>query len=419
PLRSRLHPTRAQANLGPSSMTSTSADGPRELPLAHCDELRAKLGASRALVVGLGASGRAAIELLVQLGLEVHAYDAKTPVQAPVGASLFVGAEVPADAFAGVDLIVLSPGVPPTRPRELAARHAPEARIEGEMSLAVRVAGDAGLRPQLVLVTGTNGKSTITALTAHLIEAAGRTAFAGGNLGVPLSHALLGWLRAPEPSPPEFWVLECSSYQLETYPSDALIETDVAILANVSADHLSRYRDLEHYAETKTQIFANLRRPTEGAVAGLALLSAEDAMTPRLRPAATTTVECIGDAKGAHLEADALVLPNDLRWPRERLRLAGRHNAMNALFALRAVVHLGLDPQCLAAGLESFEGLPHRMVFVAERAGVRYYSDSKATNVASTLAGVSGFEHPFVLSAGGQLKGEPLEPLIAVLEAEA
>ncbi len=373
-----------------------------------------------ALIVGMGASGRAAAKLCLALGMRVHLYDQRPIADPPKGATAFVdAAQIPDAAFAGVDLIVLSPGVPPAAPRARAAACAPQARIVGEMSLALEVLAQRKALPRLCLVTGTNGKSTITALIGHLLTHAlaqgdaGRV-FCGGNLGTAVSELTR---EVVEGGPaPEFMVLECSSYQLETLHARAFDDhpapfpVEVAILSNLSPDHLARYESLEAYAQTKTAIFEGL------GDTGLALLDHEDAWTPRLRPAGRC-VE-IQDPAGPHLSETQLELDAETGIPRDQLRIAGRHNAKNALFALAAAREMGAAPAALAEALTSFEGLPHRMVFVAERDAIAYYDDSKATNVASTLAGIDGFSRPFVLLAGGQLKGEDLTPLIDCVAAQ-
>jgi UDP-N-acetylmuramoylalanine--D-glutamate ligase len=354
----------------------------------------------RALVVGLGQSGRAACALLLQLGAQVRGYDRQADAALP-GIEAFVGAsEPPPEAFAGIDLMVLSPGVPPEGPRALCSAHAPEATIHGELGLALSLL--PAPRPTTVLITGTNGKSTVTALMGALLDAGGRRAFVGGNLGPPPADMTRAFL-AGERELPEVLVLECSSFQLETLPP---VDTAVAMLLNVTPDHLDRYATLEDYARTKARIFDGL------VPGGLALLDAEDPWTERLRPA---SARLVGERDTAWIEGEgpglALHISGDPPYSRELLRLSGRHNAKNALFALAAARHLGVDVAACREGLQRFEGLPHRMVLVRELDGVRWYDDSKATNVASALASLGGLAERFVLIAGGLAKGDDLAPL--------
>lgn len=371
--------------------------------------LAADLPWSCALVVGMGASGRAATKLLYALGIAVRSYDANFDAgdDLPDEIEFFSGSEIPDKAVVGVDLIVLSPGVPPAHARERRDALAPSSVLHGELSLTLEILAQRGAErplPQMCLITGTNGKSTITALLAHLLEADGQTPFAGGNLGVPIStlaYELIFEARAE----PSTLVLECSSYQLETLGE---VASAVAILSNISPDHLARYDSLEHYARTKTQVFAGLGE------AGLAILDGEDEWTPKLRPAGRVALVGLADLR----LVDGELLVGSHTFTRSSLKAAGRHNAKNALFALRAALELGASPGACAQGLRSFEGLPHRMAFVGEQGGIAYYNDSKATNVASVLAGLRGFERPFVLIAGGQLKGEDLAPLIELVAQE-
>lgn len=377
-----------------------------------------------ALVIGLGRSGVAAAALLQAMGVAVRGYDAREALDGlPTGLTPFLGTPQPPDeAFAGIDLLVLSPGVPPGEIRRRAEQLAPQAAVHGELSLALYLVS-FGARAEwppvpTVLVTGTNGKSTVTALTGALLEADGRHPFVGGNLGVPLCERLLHTLEGAPWA--DSLVLECSSYQLETLPA---VPTDVAMIINVTPDHLDRYASMEEYACTKARIFQGL-----GAT-GLALLDDADEWTDRLAPPegsgrpsevpAGAWVARVGDPKTAIVEgqgaAQQLVLYQAERYPRSSLRLAGGHNARNALFALLAARHLGVSAEACLEGLRRFEGLPHRMVQVRELHGVVYFDDSKATNVASALAGLAGLDRPFVLIAGGLSKGDDLQPLRAVL----
>lgn len=364
----------------------------------------------RALVIGLGRSGRAAIDLLMAEGTEVWAYDQREDVPDAPNIRLFGGANAPPpEAFEGVDTMVLSPGVPPQAHREACRRYAPQAEITGELSLALRRLAHV----PTTLITGTNGKSTVTALLGHLLRTAGRDPFVGGNLGDPPAR-LARDVAAGTIATPTDLVIECSSYQLETLHAHP---SRVAMLLNITPDHLDRYPSYEDYARTKLRVFDGL------ASEGLALLDADDPRSPTL---ATTlaqrarTVAQVGSAE-LRIEGDgpgvALHVGEDPPYPRQSLRLPGRHNAKNALFALAAARHLGLDASACAAGLRSFEGLPHRMAFVRELAGVRYYNDSKATNVASALASLGGLSEPLVLIAGGRAKGDDLRPLAALLAA--
>jgi UDP-N-acetylmuramoylalanine--D-glutamate ligase len=383
-----------------------------------------------ALIIGLGKSGIAVAKLLRAIGVEVRLYDrdpnatsrlANDPLlayAAPGAASVttyFGGDAAPAQAHEGLDLVVLSPGVPPGPHREAAARFAPGCAIEGEMSLSLKLAALAWGRLPTVLVTGTNGKSTVTAMTGALLDAAGLHPFVGGNLDVPLADRVASWLVQGELGDaddvaPGALVLECSSYQLETMHD---VPCDVAMLLNLTPDHLDRYLDMAGYGATKANVFTGL------ADDGIALLEASDPWCHRLAPANDARVRFVdGDAPPRVTSRDGrtwLDLCSDEAIDRDVLRLAGAHNARNALFALSAARHLGVSLATCERGLADFGGLPHRMVFVVEHAGVAFFDDSKATNVASVLASVNGFPRPFVLIAGGRAKGDDLSPLREVL----
>ncbi|MEM6291749.1 MAG: UDP-N-acetylmuramoyl-L-alanine--D-glutamate ligase [Myxococcota bacterium] len=358
-------------------------------------------GYRRALVIGLGASGRAAVSLLQALGVDVHVYDRRPVVDdAPQGVTLFLGDDVPsAAAFEGVDLMVLSPGVPPGPHKDACRAHAPDATIHGELSLALEVIGPI----PTVLITGTNGKSTVTALLGHLLTHAGQTPFVGGNLGDPPA-ALARDLHQGTRARPSSLVLECSSYQLETLTPGP---TQVAMVLNVTPDHLDRYESYEHYARTKGTVFHDV------VPGGLALLDADDAWTPTFRPLAGAALREVGSAF-ARIEGDG---PGDTlhvdgeAYLRTLLNPPGRHNAKNALFALAAANAMGVSAAQCREALPFFQGLPHRMVRVRTLDDVTYINDSKATNVASALASLGGLAERFVLIAGGRAKGDDLTPL--------
>lgn len=367
-----------------------------------------------ALVIGLGASGMAAARLLRDLGVQVRAYDRNPePADRPTGVALHLGAEHPPDdAFSDLDLMVLSPGVPPTAFVERCRRLAPEAQIHGELGLALTLIPSP--RPPTLLITGTNGKSTVTALTGELLRAGGRDPFVGGNLGEPLSGRVHASLVGQKPWPTHL-VLECSSYQLETIPT---LPTAVGIVLNVTPDHLERYPTMEAYARTKARVFEGL------GPGDLALLDADDEWTETIAPTGRgVLVARVGDPETATVVGEGsgreMVVVGDPSYPRDLLRLPARHNARNALFALKAARHLGVTVEQCRAGLASFEGLPHRMRLVRQLDGVRYYNDSKATNVASAVAGLAGLDERFVLIAGGMSKGDDLQPLAHLLTQRA
>lgn len=352
------------------------------------------------VVVGLGTSGVAAVRLLAARGATVVATDAKQAEQ--------VSAEVRAlgdvqnvtlrlgehGDLTAADLIVVSPGVPMFA--GLAAAEAKGVRIWGEVELAVQALTNPA---PVVAIGGTNGKSTTTTLVGELLERAGKKVFVGGNLGEPLAaHADEAF---------DVVVLEVSSFQMERVES---FKPVVSVLLNVSPDHLDRYPSEAAYAAAKGNSF--VRQSAED----LAVVPAGDAV-------------CLGQAKRGQarivtfggLGADVAVLEDaivdgDERYPREAIALQGGHNALNVAAALAAVRPFSLEPKVIGEVLRSFRGLPHRMVFVRERAGVRYYDDSKGTNVGAVVTALAGIrETGVVLVAGGKDKGGSYEPLVEAL----
>ncbi|HKC23451.1 MAG TPA: UDP-N-acetylmuramoyl-L-alanine--D-glutamate ligase [Thermoanaerobaculia bacterium] len=363
---------------------------------------------ARAAVFGLARSGRAALEALARRGVDVVATDRKSvdelgalPAMPSVA---YVLGEHPDSLLDDCDLVVVSPGIPLALPVFDAAR-ARAIPVVSEIELASRL-----LPGTVIGITGTNGKSTTTALAAALLKDAGRDAVACGNLGTPwISYAL-----EASPSPGRVYVVELSSFQLEGIRRFA---PDIAVHLNLTPDHLDRYRSLDDYGAAKARIFENQRD------AQAAILNADDPLVARIRPRARRfefsrrgRVE-----RGAWLEEGHL-LARTTNGPRvvakrEDLSLPGAHNVENALAALAATLLLGVPPESAAATLRSFRGLPHRTALVRQRGGVSYYNDSKGTNVDATLKSLEGFpDNRVLLIAGGKEKGDDfarLAPLAA------
>jgi UDP-N-acetylmuramoylalanine--D-glutamate ligase len=362
---------------------------------------------ARAAVFGLARSGRAAVEALAGRGVEVVATDVKGSEELgelpPLSGVRYVLGAHPDSLLDGVDLVVVSPGVPLLIPVLDAAR-AMALPVLSEIEIASR------LLPGVVVgITGTNGKSTTTALAAALLSAAGRSAVACGNLGTPwISFAAAGALAAGVPPP--VWVVELSSYQLEGIRRFA---PDVAVHLNLTPDHLDRYRSLDDYGAAKARIFENQRE------AQVAVLNADDPLVARIRPRARRLEfsRRAVPARGTAVAGDAFVADLDGTGPRPvaRLRdlaLPGAHNLENALAALAATLPLGVTPEAAAATFRSFRGLPHRTALVRVRGGVAYYNDSKGTNIDATLKSLEGFPDRTVhLILGGKEKGDDFRRL--------
>lgn len=362
----------------------------------------------RVLVVGLARSGVSAAKLLVREGAIVTVNDGKPaealaqPIEAlrPLGVSFVLGGH-DEQLFASMELIVVSPGVPLGLPAFAAARAAGVA-IVGEAELASRFSTEP-----LVGITGTNGKSTTTALIGHLLAASGRAVFVGGNLGTPWSE------RALAGGALDVSVVELSSFQLETIER---LQCRVAVLTNLTPDHLDRYPSAEAYYEAKRAIF-RAQGPADTAV-----LNADDPKTLALHDGARSRRLTFGrgaPAEGARDDGTSIVvrLPGA---PEERYATLGRtlrgaHNRENAMAAILAARLAGATEAGVREGLQSFPGLPHRLELVRTAFGAEWINDSKATNVDSTLVALRSFERGVVWIAGGLGKGSPYAPLAPLL----
>ena len=359
-------------------------------------------------VIGLGRSGVAATRLLAREGARVYASDA---LPAPIagdsvdqlrgipGVELQLGGH-DLDKIRGATGVVVSPGVPPDAPPVAAARAA-GVQIVSELNLGFRAL--PGVR--CIAVTGTNGKTTTTALVAHLLAAAGLRAAAAGNIGRPLSDLAL------TPESLQWLAVEVSSFQLHDSPDFA---PEIGVLTNLAPDHLDRYPNVGAYYADKRLLFRNA---TE---AGIWVLNGDDPVALGLAAGVRGRVvrfSLRGPADGWYDAVERrLRLGGAELLPRDALQLLGLHNVANALAAALAVQEVGITPGLIAEGLRSFHPLPHRLEVVAEVNGVRWINDSKATNVASTVVAVEAMDRPFVLLLGGRHKGEPygrLAPLLA------
>ena len=387
-------------------------------------------------VIGLGKSGTAVSTLLAREGARVYASDAGTNSAVDMSAALLrpLGVDVDVgshdlERIARATLIVASPGVPPTA-APLARAGDAGLPIIGEIEVALHAI--PALR--YIAITGTNGKSTVTALTAHLLRGLGLDAVAAGNIGMPLSEVALRERR------PDWVALEVSSFQLHDTPS---INPAVGVVTNLSADHLDRYSTVDEYYADKAMLFRNAHDRSKWVLNGdeeavLRLAERRPHTPPRgaRRVQASETASEVGGAGSsarAALRGDSYQVSLQRRdaaawYDREQgqlvvlgkpvasradLPLIGDHNVANALFALVAVMvadsaHETPDARArLAESLRGFQGLPHRLELAGEYDGVRWINDSKATNVSSTLVALRGMHQPTVLLLGGKHKGEP------------
>ncbi len=358
------------------------------------------------VVVGLGTSGIAACRLLAARGARVVATDAKprdrvSPDVLALGAQDAEGQRISivlgghADAkLESADLIVVSPGVPMFA--ELAAAEKTGVRIWGEVELAVQALAKPA---PVVAIGGTNGKSTTTSLVGELLARSGKRTFVGGNLGEPLAA------HADEPF--DAVVLEVSSFQMERVEA---FRPKVSVLLNVTPDHLDRYPSEQAYADAKGNAFV---RQTADDVA---VVPAGDDVCLRQAQRGQARIITFGEgAADVSVQRDAIV-DGATVYPRAEIRLQGGHNALNVAAALAAVRPFGISPDVVREVLATFEGLPHRMAFVRDRHGVRFYDDSKGTNVGASVTAVRGIrEDKVVLIAGGRDKGGSYGPLVDAL----
>lgn len=357
-----------------------------------------------AVIVGLGETGFACARHLRARGRRVAVTD--TRAEPPRAAALAAEQPRVPQVLGGLDPallraareIVLSPGVDPRLPA-LQAAAAAGVPLIGEIELFAREA-----RAPVVAITGSNGKSTVTSLVGAMAQAAGRRAAVGGNLGTPA----LDLLADPEP---ELYVLELSSFQLETVRS---LDARAAVVLNLSPDHLDRYPDLDAYAAAKRRVYRGT---------GTMVLNADD-------PRVAAMAECdrrrlwFGLGPPAGDEHFGIIRQHGESWlgrgerallPTAALGIRGRHNQANALAALALGAACGLPEPVMLEVLEAFRGLPHRSEPVAERGGVLWVNDSKATNVGAAVAAIEGAERPVVLLAGGDGKGQDFAALAVAL----
>jgi len=361
-------------------------------------------------VLGLGRSGQAAAGLLLDEGCRVVLFDDRTP---PISESLRERLEegghrlLLGDSASGavemaeLDALIVSPGVGEGHPRVLAAERA-GIPIWSELELASR-----RIEGPIILVTGTNGKSTTVSLIHHLLQTAGRRSLLAGNIGTALSEVV------EQADPDTITVVEASSFQLERIET---LHPQVAVLLNLAPDHLDRYRDVESYAAAKRRMLENLdENDTFVFPAGDPTAETWSAVCSSRQLRFQLSADAVGQEDGTSLKEGWLVQRSGGRevrvLPASRLPLLGAHNLLNSLAALAALLPFSLPLERLREGLEGFRGLPHRVEGIGRIDGVLYVNDSKATNVHATTAALEGLNGPIVLLLGGRGKGEDYSSL--------
>ncbi|MDO4696409.1 MAG: UDP-N-acetylmuramoyl-L-alanine--D-glutamate ligase [Neisseria sp.] len=365
------------------------------------------------LVAGLGGSGLSALAFLRNAGAEMAAYDeALTAERVAELQERFEGLQCYSGCLEnaleqGFEILVLSPGITRRRP-EIAAFERAGGEVLGDVEILAREL--RGKRDKVIAITGSNGKTTVTSLVGHLCAVCGLDTVVAGNIGTPVLEAL----RQRGGKEADVWVLELSSFQLETSPS---LNADAAVCLNISEDHLERYSDLLDYAYSKTAVFNG---------GGVQVLNADDAFCRAMkrpnREVKWFSLQQDGEEASvyrADLSEGRLQNGGETLLDLAELPLQGLHNAANVLAALALCEAVGLPRGSLLGAVKSFKGLPHRVEKIGEKNGITFIDDSKGTNVGATVAAVAGLQQPLVLIAGGQGKGQDFTPLRAALQNKA
>ena len=372
------------------------------------------LSGKHVLVLGLGESGLASALWCARQGARLRVADTRTvppyldELRRRVAGADFLPGEFDQALLAGIDLLVLSPGLPASLPVVTRARAA-GIPLAGEIELFAQGLHRLGQSAPVLAITGTNGKTTTTALTGHLLRATGKTVGVAGNISPAALTALMAAQDAN--ALPQIWVLELSSFQLETTET---LNPAAATVLNISDDHLDRYADLDAYVAAKARIFAG---------GGVQVLNRDD---PRVRGMALAKRRVVTFGLDAPPVAGDFGLRSQRGepWlaqgercllPLSGLPLAGLHNAANAMAALALCAGIGFDAETLLPALRSFRGLPHRVEKIAELDGVDWYDDSKGTNVGATVAALAGLGggvgRKSVIILGGDGKQQDFRPL--------
>ena len=367
---------------------------------------RKEIAGAKALVVGMGLSGLAAVELLRDRGADVRATDVKALAELPEVGRRLEQWKVPFEvqspgAFSDAELVVVSPGVPADLPELDAARRA-GVRVIGEVELAGWF-----LAGKIIGITGSNGKTTTTALTGHILSESGVAAQVGGNIGAPPT----GMVTA---SRPDQWnVLELSSFQLETIDQ---FRADIGVALNVTPDHLDRHHTMDAYVAAKQRLFETQRRDDP------AVLNADD---PRClvygglkeQPIWFSSSRAV--TPGLYLDGQQIVFDGEPLMDVGAVPLRGRHNLENVMASAAAAKLAGVSRNSIAEAIRTFPGVEHRLEFVCELDGVAFYNDSKATNVDATRKAIDAFEGRLWVVLGGKDKGSDYTDLREPLEAKS
>ena len=376
------------------------------------------LDGARIVVVGLGDTGLSLARWLQRRGARVSVTD--TRVTPPGVAALrreFPDMELslgvdPDAAIAGADVIAVSPGVD-RRSGAIAQAERRGVPVVGDVELFAQALARQGDAPPVIAITGSNGKSTVTAMAGEICVAGGLNPVVAGNIGLPVLDALTAIEEGA--AMPGAFVLELSSFQLESTIS---LQPHAATVLNISEDHLDRYDGLQDYAAAKARIFAG---------DGVQVLNREDLRSAGMKRADHSVVTFGLDQPRADedwglsgVDTAALLRrgSQDIA-PVSVLKVAGLHNAANALAAGALCRALGVDDAAIVEGWQQFQGLPHRVKNINKINNIVFYDDSKGTNVGATVAALTGMHEPVVLIAGGDGKGQDFAPLAAAARGRA
>ncbi len=364
----------------------------------------------RILVLGAGDTGRSVVDYLQRMGARVRVADtrAEPPGAGQLRASHptveLVTGSLTSALFGNAELIVASPGVAIAGPAcdpAIARALAEGKTFIGDIELFAREQNEiTGKKPKVIGITGSNGKSTVTAMAGAMCRAAGLKTVVAGNIGLPVLDALYD---AEANGEPDVYIIELSSFQLEATTS---LHLDAAAMLNLSQDHLDRYWSMKDYATAKQRIFMH---------AAHQVLNREDEVSLQMRdpalPCSTFGIDGTSSAQEFGIDAGALCEGQKQLMSLADMPLAGMHNAANALAAFALCRAIDADAAKLAVGLRQFKGLPHRLENVGSINGVTFFDDSKGTNVGSTVAALNGMTMPTVLIAGGIGKEQDFSPL--------
>lgn len=361
----------------------------------------------RVLIVGLGKSGIAAAQAMVKLGARVTVQDSKD--EAKVDAQLLTflrskGVEFCLGSFPEFmnqfDMMILSPGVDPELPFVVKAAEE-GVEIVGELEIAYRIA-----RGHFVALTGTNGKTTTTTLVGEIFKKSGRKTSVVGNIGVAVIS------KALETDEDDWLVTETSSFQLQTIK---YFKPMVSAILNLTPDHLNRHHTMENYGLAKARIFENQDEN------GYCVINGDDEACCKLAENSKAKVIYFSASreleKGAFVKDGKLVIVDEdgklvELCGRDELKIIGKHNVENALAAAAMCYYAGIEPETIAQVLREFGGVEHRIEYCGTYKGVRYYNDSKGTNVDAALTALRAIEKNIILIAGGDGKGQDFDPLI-------